>query len=363
MPKRSPPPRILLRVLAVVSLVGLSACSDSPVALQHGEDALDRIIDRPAFSIAEPTHENTAYDEDVEVELLTTGELKVRNRLTGAVVYAPLDTAEMETIALMMHGLRVGDAEYQALSALNPYENAPPGFEPFSAPVGELSVGAGGRSAVTSGGVNDPGNASTSPLVLVRRSADGEPIALDSPLTHVSGISLRDRTYAEWTTSRFRPTALSLEGWDPMECVYAAHTIALHRANYLNQRREPLGALRQMTELTGANVVVLAGKVTVKTAAAQALIAGLMTKVVGVAVSSKRLTIARNVYNAHNCQQTIVVGQSLSNPTSVFPGGGMPWNGRTCTYQTQTWEVSYDGGANWQPFNVVVEICTYPATQ
>lgn len=242
----------------------------------------------------------------------------------------------METIALMMHGLRVGDAEYQALSALNPYENAPPGFEPFSAPVGELSVGAGGRSAVTSGGVNDPGNASTSPLVLVRRSADGEPIALDSPLTHVSAISLRDRTYAEWTTSRFRPTALSLEGWDPMECVYAAHTIALHRANYLNQRREPLGALRQMTELTGANVVVLAGKVTVKTAAAQALIAGLMTK---------------------------VVGQSLSNPTSVFPGGGMPWNGRTCTYQTQTWEVSYDGGANWQPFNVVVEICTYPATQ
>ncbi|MCU0617206.1 MAG: hypothetical protein MUD17_09035 [Gemmatimonadaceae bacterium] len=265
--------------------------------MQTSGQALGSNVERPAFAIAEPTQLNTAYDEDVEVELLTTGELKVRNRLTGAVVYAPLDTAEMETIALLMHGLRVGDAEYQALNALNPYENAPPGFEPFSTPVGELSLESGGHSATTPDGTGGSGGVSAASPVLVRRSPDSEPLALDMPMPQVSTLTLRGRSFSESSMLLLGPSVMTLEGWDPMECVYAAHTIA------------------------------------------------------------------RNIYNAHNCQQTIIVGQSLANPTSVFPGGGMPWNGRTCTYQTQTWEVSYDGGANWEPFNVVVEICTYPAVQ
>jgi hypothetical protein len=159
-----------LPAIGLASLLGVLACRDSPTQpprVGAGDPAADV---RPRFAIAEPTLLNRAWDSDVELELLTTGELRILNRVTGTTVYAPLDIEEMETVSLLLHGLRVGDAEYQALHALNPLENAPPGFEPFSAALGPVS------SAHTTGwsgavGPNDPsGRQRSDKRVLVRRS-------------------------------------------------------------------------------------------------------------------------------------------------------------------------------------------------
>jgi hypothetical protein len=125
-----------------------------------------------------------------------------------------------------------------------------------------------------------------------------------------------------------------------------------------------MSALRQATELSGGSIAVVGGKLVLSASTVQAVVANMATKVVGVAVSANMLTEARKVYNRFNCQQTILVGPSLTNPPTVFPGNGAPWQGgKQCRQERQTWQISYDGGQSWTSFDVVVQICVYPAVQ
>ncbi len=318
--------RGLLACAAVTAL----GCGDPSASLISPDSDLEGTLRGPRLSLTTPTNGNIAVDDGVVIELQNDGELKVTNTATGNTIYAELDPAQMEVIAAMFDALRGGDANYLALGNLNPYENAPPGYEPMSQPFGGVEL----LSIPELGPRTAPSFPYHPPMLRPIQSGSATPSFLE--------------------------TSLLTTEWDGPKCMAMANAISANRWHYLNTRSSPLQALRGIASLFGANIGWKNGKPYAALNSLEDIIASVGVFGANLAAQSTQLIVLRGLYNAQGCQAPIML--NVSPPTSIFPGNGSGWSdNNTCHTVVEQWEISFDGGATWHPFDVVVVRCSTSA--
>lgn len=214
------------------------------------------------------------------------------------------------------------------MAALNPYENAPPGWEPARAP-----------APIDSG--------------LTYRTLH------EKQFRRFSDVRFRPASKSNSTIRLLRPPMLASFEWDPIICAHAAYAIGMLRADFLNKRRDPLYALKEITGGVGASIDWRNSKPYLAIAGKQMLFANLATKATEILFAANSVNKARETYNEYNCQGSIALSTSTGSPPMFFPGNGNPWeNGdRHCTVTNENWEISYDGGLTWHPLVVQVTRC------
>lgn len=77
-------------------LLAITACAEVPTAADPEAHIEPPSVSGIRATISSPTYGNVALDDDVRVELFSSGEIKVTNLISGDTVYVDLDAPEME---------------------------------------------------------------------------------------------------------------------------------------------------------------------------------------------------------------------------------------------------------------------------
>lgn len=319
--------RTVVSALFGAILAVSSGCSDN--MLTQSAEERETAAPFPTLAMAYPTTGHTIRDGSLEIHLDSmTGILRVTDVSNGHTVYARPDAEVIADLVDFIAATRAGDQIFDLTEYLNPYENAPENIERIQP---GLRVASGtfdhvGRDIV-----------STGRPVLVRPTGE-------SPTRYSAG------------TSGLPHMSIQLDDPWNFQCPEFAQQIGAQRLAYLQERgwaASEVGSVLSVNpaELTWENGYPFVGLTDLRTAFVSAGI-----RIAEVLQRSVQLDIMIGTYNLYRCQQPITV--QAPHPGYVFVpptnGGG---GAITCETLVYHYEISYDGGNTWYPFDVLRTHC------
>jgi hypothetical protein len=249
----------------------------------------------------------------------------------------PDQFADMVTTA---EKLQLGDQNYDATYYINPYENRPGTWQTRAPAAGE---GMSAQSASDPTATLPPG-AALPPAgggVLMRRAGD--------PSTTVE----LPRTRFGDGDGEVRPM------WAEDQCTNLAGAIGMQRANYWSTRDAQKHWFERVAHVPKVDVEWLPdGTPTLKLESVQSFLLEVGMKAASVWRESLMLNWTRFMYNSWGCQRAITIGipqaRVFVGGYGLNPGGGQT---TTCKPVSEWWEISFDGGRTWYPFQTFRTVC------